>query len=477
MTQRKAHTVHPGDTSDVEDEAFGSESDAREGDYYEQGGEARGMSNPGDHSLSRVDEPCLKDHESRETPELVVGSYDEVLEGLSVRCVEEDGLDAIDLLARADAAIPGAATIVDIVGQYDYALVRFPEGKSFKDLIPRKTPGYEGFFTFATYDKNGGVGGGNAAIRQAGLQPAAIANLVMHSASFALGLAYMARIDNKMGDICKSIQSIQEYLEEDYGTSLEADADSLLDYVQNYAIYVDDEKQCASISTVTEEILRNLNKCWHKELHRMDALHRDMRQQAKSVTKAKAEEYLVRYASIDRRASLILELSFLARLVRLRYNGDMSSRRIDLDKTAIARMRDGYLDSREGVSEELKETARKLKIPIREALTKGASEGLETVKSAFGAVRPRSVIAVGILVVIGIIKMPIRVVDELHNGAEPQKRKLLERFATTEDGVKRLADSLEARLERIDFEYNKANAFLIDGHGMHPVEVVDTMDA
>ena len=58
-------------------------------------------------------------------------------------------------------------------------------------------------------------------------------------------------------------------------------------------------------------------------------------QETKGVTSndvnTEAEKYLMRYAAINKRASLILELSFLARQVRLRYNGDMSSRRIDLD--------------------------------------------------------------------------------------------------------------------------------------------------
>lgn len=425
---------------------------------------------------SEDQESSMKEHEPSESPELIVGSYDEVMEGLSVRHLEEDSFDAIDLLTSADAVIPEAATIADAVSQYGYALVRFPEGKSFKDLMPRKTPGYEGWSHFATYDKNGGVAGGNAAIKQAGLQKPAIANLAMQSAAFALGLAYMARIDNKMGDIYKSIRSIQDYLEGDYIASLEGDADSLLDYAQNYDIYAGDESQCASIGNVTEGILRDLNKCWRKELSRMGVLHSDMRLRTKSVTNTEAEEYLMRYADINKRASLILELSFLARQVRLRYNGDMSSRRIDLDKTAIARMRNRYLDSRECVLEEFREMADTLRIPIGDALTKGTSDGVETVKSAFrSSSRPHSAIALGLLAVAGIAVTTIRVSDELQNGAELQKRKLLKVISTTEDDVEKLADSFEVQFERIDFEHNKANALLIDRHGMRPVEVIDTV--
>ena len=138
-------------------------------------------------------------------------------------------------------------------------------------------------------------------------------------------------------------------------------------------------------------------------------------------------------------------------------------------------MRNRYLDSRECVLEEFREMAHTLRVPIGDAPTKGTSDGVEIVMSSFRSSRPHhSTIALGLLAVASIAVTTIRVSGELQNGAELQKRKPLKVISTTEDDVEKLTDSFEAQFERIDFEHNKANALLIDRHGMHPVEVIDT---
>lgn len=43
------------------------------------------------------------------------------------------------------AMIPAAGAVVDAAGQFEHAIVRFPKGAKWADLIDRKTPGWEGF--------------------------------------------------------------------------------------------------------------------------------------------------------------------------------------------------------------------------------------------------------------------------------------------------------------------------------------------
>lgn len=176
---------------------------------------------------------------------MYVGSFDEIANGLSIRYAGEESFDTRSMLTRADMAVPGAAAVADAVSQYGYALVRFPEGKSWNDLMPRKTSGYEGWSHFATYGENGGVGGGNAAIKQAGLQPASIANLAMQGAAMAVGLAYMARIDGKLSEISKGIDDILRYMEEDYISRIEGHAEFIADYMEGFEEYATSiEERC-----------------------------------------------------------------------------------------------------------------------------------------------------------------------------------------------------------------------------------------
>lgn len=48
---------------------------------------------------------------------------------------------AIRPTAFLDAIIPAAGAAVDAVAQYNHAIVRFPKGAKWADLIDRKTPG------------------------------------------------------------------------------------------------------------------------------------------------------------------------------------------------------------------------------------------------------------------------------------------------------------------------------------------------
>ena len=83
------------------------------------------------------DENSLSDQSTSQEAEMVLGPLDEITEGLTVRYAEEESFNVHSELAKADMLVPGAAAVADAVNQYGYALVRFPKGKSWNDLMPR----------------------------------------------------------------------------------------------------------------------------------------------------------------------------------------------------------------------------------------------------------------------------------------------------------------------------------------------------
>ncbi len=87
----------------------------------------------------------------------------------------------------ADALIPVATAGADAAAQYGMAIVKFPEGVTWGDLCVRKSDGWNLLSSFKDGKFNDMAG-----IKQAALQPTAVANLAMQGAAVAVGAAYMA---------------------------------------------------------------------------------------------------------------------------------------------------------------------------------------------------------------------------------------------------------------------------------------------
>ena len=149
------------------------------------------------------------------------------------RMVErEDELPAtLSVLAdMLSDSIPEAVAVVDAVAQYGHAIVRFPEGKGFADLMDRKGAEFAGWKHFAARSQNGGVGGGNVALRQVALSPTAVANMALQGAAIVVGQAYMAKIDDELKGIRKDIDTVVQRLDDTYIGELEGWAETLTEY-------------------------------------------------------------------------------------------------------------------------------------------------------------------------------------------------------------------------------------------------------
>lgn len=415
-------------------------------------------------------------HKSSQEIELVVGSFDQVTAGLAIRYAEEEDFDVSSMLARADAAIPGAAAIADAVNQYGYAIVRFPEGKCWNDLMPRNTPGYEGWSHFATYAENGGVDGGNAAIKQAGLQPAAIANLAMQGAAMALGLAYMARIDNKLGEISKGIDEILRYMEEDYVSRLEGHAIALTEYGECFEEYAGSTEERTSVITNTQRIYEKLRGYWRKELRRLANLQTKLRSQGKSVMESDARRLLSEYKGIDDRMRYIFGLAVISRQVLLQYSPNYKRSRIARERKIVYTMRDEYLSSRESIIQGFESLARGIKAPLGETMPRALLNNMRPKELKLGlyGLMVGSPIAAGIGAAVGVGAYAARVsdgIDEDNSNRQSQFRQDVSRVA---DYIENVATEYGRELDNIEFRFNRANAILIGPESLCPLEIVGT---
>jgi hypothetical protein len=75
-------------------------------------------------------------------------------------------------------------------------------------MTPRKAAEFKGYMQ-AGIEKGKDGYQGQIAARQAKLQPAAVANLVLQGAALAVGQAYMTEINDQLGEIQEGIAAIQ----------------------------------------------------------------------------------------------------------------------------------------------------------------------------------------------------------------------------------------------------------------------------
>lgn len=107
-----------------------------------------------------------------------------------------------------DSLIPLAGNVAEAAAQYDHAIVKFPDGIGWNDLLNRKTPGWEQFKQCGGFGKNGKFNP-QAAIRQVKVSPAAVANIALQAAAVAVGQAYMTEISERLNGIEEGVSKIQ----------------------------------------------------------------------------------------------------------------------------------------------------------------------------------------------------------------------------------------------------------------------------
>ena len=170
-----------------------------------------------------------------------------------------------------DALIPLAGNVADAAAQYDHAIVKFPEGIGWNDLLNRKTPGWEQFKQCGGFGKNGKFNP-QAAIRQVKVSPAAVANIALQAAAVAVGQAYMTEISERLNSIEEGVSKIQREMKRERDSKIEASFLMLKDYIEHYAEYSELPEKNQAVQNALEGIKRDALAAWSFQIQSLNDL-------------------------------------------------------------------------------------------------------------------------------------------------------------------------------------------------------------
>lgn len=376
--------------------------------------------------------------------------------GMNIELYEHrsfDG-DAIGGTAFMDAAIPAVGAAVDAVAQYGHAIVRFPEGANWGDLINRKTPGWEGFKQLGILKD--GKFQPQAAIKQAKLQPAAVGNLALQGAAMVVGQMYMVEINKQLEEVTSGISSIQEEMRLDRESKISASMEMLKEYSEDYMTISDDPMRLQAVITQIESIREKARDAWIFQVSMLRSMEKSLRKDGK-LKEDDLKKRMVEFAQREKAAHDAFVFLMAAEQVGMQYRQSYSTEQIVRERKSIQDRLTEYNEVRDVVQSHLIEDIGKLhgKLLARPAVVESADE----------AANP--LIGLGIALKQNAPRyFPINMREEARRQKESKKANF-EEYVSRENPINGIADSRVANLDDIDFIYNQANALLIDESGIH----------
>lgn len=130
-------------------------------------------------------------------------------------------------------------------------MVKFPEGVGWADLCVRRRDGWK-----LLSNLKGGKFNEMAAIRQAGIQPVAVANLALQGMAVLVGQAYMTQINDRLEGLSNGIAEIQKSMESSRESELESHFDALERLVLMFDEYGSDQSKRTVALQVVEDATR-----------------------------------------------------------------------------------------------------------------------------------------------------------------------------------------------------------------------------
>lgn len=283
---------------------------------------------------------------------------DELHEGdLAIRRITEDELAAYSSKGRSSSfkvedsgfkevvseLIPAAVAAVDVYKQKDLALVKFPEGVTWGDLCVRKSDNWKLLSNFKDGKFNE-----MAAIKQAGLQPAAVANLALQCAAVVVGQAYMAKINEQLEGIESGIAGIRRYLEASEAAKVDSAYHMLFnDYVlrfgENFASPEKRQIALMKIADIREVALH----AWYLQIKLLSEKKEGVRALAKPKEKELAR-YIEEVKGIERAAASAFVLVASASQTAMQYDCNFTSQRIEADRADLDQMLCKWREAHDG---------------------------------------------------------------------------------------------------------------------------------
>lgn len=347
--------------------------------------------------------------------------------------------------AAADMLIPLAANAAQAASEYGMAVVKFPEGVGWADLCVRHSDGWNLLSSFKDGKFNDMAG-----IKQAGLQPAAAANLALQGAAVAVGMAYMNQINDKLDGLQRGIEAIQRDMERERDAELEAAYNALMRLVRKYEEYGASAEKRAAAQQIVEDTLREADKAYQYQLKCIRDLAAEI-DAKKKLKEAQIHEKAAKLSSAETRAAVAFQLYIAAQQVGMRLDNNYTEQNIAKDRQLAQEKADAFSICHGDAQAKLSSKVAKIR-KKHFALADHVEDDYEAANLAFSVLH-----AAG-----NEIKRvnPVRVKAKVKE-VNSQKRAKLQDEVSTENVVRELAKRNDKELESLRFAFNEADTLVI----------------
>ena len=367
------------------------------------------------------------------------------LESSAVRSIEIPAHRAAAV--AADSLIPAGAAAAQAASELGMAVVKFPEGVGWADLCVRKSDGWNLLSNFKDGRFNDMAG-----IKQAGLQPAAAANLALQGAAVAVGMAYMNKISDELEGLRSGIDEIQRDMERERDAELGAAFDGLARLALKFEEYGASPEKRQAGQQIIERALHEADKAWDYEM----ACIRDHAAHVRGEKKLAAEKIVEEsrlLGSIEGRASVAFRLTVAALQMGMRFDGNFTETRLAADGQIASRKAEQFAVAHGEAQLAINDKVSKVGgAPI--ALADAPEDAYEAPNPVLGALHAvgRSANRVN----------PIRMHEKAKSNIAEKRARLLS-AAQAENRVQTVAEQFESDLAGLGFAFNEADTLVFEG--------------
>lgn len=377
------------------------------------------------------------------------------LESSSVRSIEIPANRAAAV--AANRLVPAGAVAAQAAEEFGMAVVKFPEGVGWADLCVRKSDGWNLLANFKDGKFNDMAG-----IKQAGLQPAAAANLALQGAAVAVGMAYMNEINDKLEGLQSGIDEIQRDMERERDAELRSAFDGLARLALKFEEYGSSPEKRQAGQQIIERAFSEADKAWDYQLTRIRDHAAHIRSEKKLSPERIAEESRF-LETIENRAAVAFQLTATALQMGMRFDGDFTERRLAADREIAGRKASQFAtahgDAQLAISEKVTKVGG---APLAVAdKSKEAYEGQNIVLGALDAAGRT----------IGRVN-PVRMREKAKGNIAEKRAKLLSE-AQIPNRVQPIAEQLESDLDDLDFAFNEADMLVFEDGAVKLLKTVD----
>lgn len=347
--------------------------------------------------------------------------------------------------AAVDALIPVAANAAQAANEFGMAVVKFPEGVGWADLCVRRSDGWSLLSSFKDGKFNEMAG-----IKQAGIQPAAAANLALQGAAVAVGMAYMNQINDKLDGLQSGIEAIQRDMERERDAGLKAAYGALARLALKYEEYgANAEKRQVGLQII-EDATREATKAWNYQLDCIRDLAAEV-QGKKRLSAEKIVKEAERVSSMEARAAVAFQLVVMAQQIGMRFEGDYTKKRIETDAQITEQMAEAFSSARSDARLKLsakisKVGGKPLALAERQADDYVAGNAVLDILHEAGENANR----------LNPVRMRSKAKADIS-----EKRAKLQDTVSTKNAVSEIAERNKEELEALRFAFNEADTLVI----------------